>query len=472
MALSQDNYYLVVSNGVRIRLQLGLIIQARNLSCVQSILRSGPIARVTANPGNAAILGLTNLSQLDWEAHIPGKPMMWITPGRTIRLEQGVTLIIGNIQTKIEKGMMNPSISVGSGWLLRITNGPLAGTELPLGTGQHYIGSGPQSDVVISDAFLAPRHIGLDVHGDRVIASNLVPGSSLSIAGRYLHTANLGPGDEFAVNGRTFLLANPSLATTRIPTLTWRGIGANYISLGVVMAGMALTLIILYLLTGVTNLIPVMLLTVSAVVPVTAIAYLVEKYDRTGISFRTLVVTFLLGGTIGIISTILLELPAAIATGGLILLPIFAGFAEEPAKLIATCWRWKHPVYDRPMDGLIIGTICGFGFAVFETAGYGLSNLLHGGVEGLLITLAIRSMFAPFGHGLWTGITAAAFWECGRNPSRVIRDPRFQKAMLTMVGLHALWNSSIMLGYLPMIVSAALSLMLYRRLLSRNGYSV
>ncbi len=244
------------------------------------------------------------------------------------------------------------------------------------------------------------------------------------------------------------------------------------------MTGLALVFIALYLMTGVTNIIPALLLIVSSVVPVTAIAYLVEKYDKTGISFRTLVGSFLFGGTVGVIAAIFFEWTANVILGGIIPLAILAGVIEEPAKLFATFWRWRHPVYDRPMDGLIIGSVCGFGFAVFETAGYGLTALLHGGVEGLLMTLAIRSFLSPFGHGLWTGITGAALWECGRDIKRAINDTRFQKALLIAVGLHMLWDSSNsfsnypLLMFIPVIISAILSMRIYKRLLDKHGYSL
>jgi RsiW-degrading membrane proteinase PrsW (M82 family) len=224
----------------------------------------------------------------------------------------------------------------------------------------------------------------------------------------------------------------------------------------------------------VPTLVPVTLVAMSAVVPATAMCYLIEKYDKTGISFYTFAITFLAGGSVGIIAAVINAEVAGLLTGGLLLAPIFAGVAEEPAKLLATAWRWRHPSYDRPMDGLLIGTVSGFGFAVFETAGYGFTMLVakEGGLADLLGLMLLRGATSPFGHGLWSGILAAAFWQCGRDLRRAVRSRTFGIAALWAVGLHGLWNASAVaaLGWGCTVLSAILSVREYRRLLARKGY--
>jgi RsiW-degrading membrane proteinase PrsW (M82 family) len=158
--------------------------------------------------------------------------------------------------------------------------------------------------------------------------------------------------------------------------------------------------------------------------------------------------------------------------------PIFAGFYEEPAKFFATAWRWRHPRYDRPIDGLILGTVSGFGFAVFETAGYGFTAWLHDVLAdrastSLLYVMVIRSVSSPFGHGLWSGMIAAAFWQNGRDLKRAIQARSFQIACLWAIGLHALWNASALprgFGFGFIILSAVLSVREYRKLLANKGY--
>ena len=158
-----------------------------------------------------------------------------------------------------------------------------------------------------------------------------------------------------------------------------------------------------------------------------------------------------------------------LVTGGLLLAPLFAGLYEEPAKLLATAWRWKHPVYDRPMDGLILGVVSGLGFAVFESAGYGFRALLAGGHADLLRVMVIRGLTSPFGHGLWSGIVAAAFWQSGRNLRTAVKNRQFQMAVLWAVGLHMLWNSGFG-RWIGVAVSAYLSVREFRHLLANRGY--
>lgn len=470
----QDEFVLVAPDGRRIVLSQGLFIYVNLFNGVYMVNGNTPFAQVSVNPNNPAILGLTNLSAYEWEVNIPGKGVVRISNGRSVRLEHGLALIIGPYRFRVERNGMPNRGMVQYGWILRITNGNNAGREFILNKGIHYIGSGAPSDIVIFDPHIAAKQMELNVRNNQVIITNLVYGGVISTNKGVFQTTALGPGDSFMINGISFMLLNPALTQARMNPAPWQNIKWNYKTIGVAMSGMALAFVLLYLMTGVTNIIPALLLIVSSVVPLTAIAYLVEKYDKTGISFRTLTGSFLLGGTVGILAAIFFEWTADVMLGGLLPLAILAGVIEEPAKLITTFWRWKHPLYDRPMDGLIIGTVCGFGFAVFETAGYGLTSLLHGGVGDLLVTLAVRSFLTPFGHGIWTGITGAAFWECDRDVTKAMKDKRFQKALMVAIGLHVLWDSGMIFGNVlfPLIISASISALYFNNLLHRQGYSV
>lgn len=178
---------------------------------------------------------------------------------------------------------------------------------------------------------------------------------------------------------------------------------------GAVTLMVALTLFGLEAATSNPNLVPVTLLAMSLVVPSIVIFYLLDRYDQTGISLRTLSLTFLAGGTIGIIVTVFTASAGGLVTGGLLLAPLFAGLYEEPAKLLATSWRWKHPVYGRPMDGLILGVVSGLGFAVFESAGYGLQALLR------------RTIGAALGHDrAGPDLSVRAWFVVGHRRGRVL----------------------------------------------------
>jgi len=369
------------------------------------------------------------------------------------------------------------SIQQPPGWKLRVLSGTSIGMEFALPNPRYVLGSQPPASIVIPDASIAPQHLNIDIRPDYVQIDDCSRGKGVLVNGCPVSSARVVPGDHVTVGTFKFEFSNPGYR----PPLSTSGQTSVFDKLaqlplyqrvGAITFAVAALLFPLLALTETPTLVPVTLLAMSVVVPATLICYLVEKYDRTGISFHTLVITFLAGGTVGVISAMVGFLLGAQLTGGLLLLPMFAGVLEEPAKLLGTAWRWRHPGYDRPMDGLILGTVSGFGFAVFETAGYGFVALEDAGFQKLLATMVIRGVTAPFGHGLWSGILAAAFWQCGRDLRRAVQTPLFWFALAWAVGLHGLWNANAVggLGWGLLVVSASLSVWQYRLLLNRKGY--
>ena len=376
---------------------------------------------------------------------------------------------------------MSYSTPLNQGWKLRVLTGSSQGREIDLPPAHYILGSSPAATIAIPHGSLAPQHVTLDVHSDRIEIRDCSQGHGLRLNGQTVSAGQAGPGDHIAVGDFEFAFINPGLAVSRSPTanpvlnrpVSWLRRLDRWQQVGVITVAIAAALYVLFAVTGNIIMVPATLLAMGLVVPATVQCYLIDKHDRTGISLRTLGLTFLAGGTVGLVMTVILALVGGTLSAGLLLLPFFAGVFEEPAKLLATSWRWKHPGYDRPLDGLILGTVSGFGFAVFETAGYGLEILLQSGAEGLLLVILLRSLGSPFGHGLWSGILAAAFWQAGRDPRRVWRDRRFLVALAWVVGLHALWNLGAGLGGVGLPLTAAsayLSLREYRNLLSVRGF--
>ncbi|MBI1832755.1 MAG: PrsW family intramembrane metalloprotease [Planctomycetes bacterium] len=373
------------------------------------------------------------------------------------------------------------------GWKLRVLSGTSLGKEFDLPLSRYVLGSQPPSNIVIPDPSIAPEHIIIEIEKDHIKITDC-SGHGVLVNDVRVHTAQVVPGDHVTVGKFKFEFSNPNyVAKTPLVhpggllhmlttlSLTWR--------VGLILFAVAATLFILLATTKNPNLVPVTLLAMSAVVPATMICWLVERYDETGISFHTLAITFLAGGSIGIIAAMINFTLANWIGGQFLLLPIFAGLYEEPAKFLATIWRWRHPRYDRPMDGLILGTVSGLGFAVAETAGYGFGPAILGfmepgivnqptGFSFLLILMLERGLASPFGHGMWTGIVTAAFWQNGRDLGRAFRTRSFLIAAAWAIGLHALWNSAALcfLGWFLVIVSASLSAWQYRLLLVAKGY--
>lgn len=374
---------------------------------------------------------------------------------------------------------MNMSVPIQAGWRLRVLTGTSRGHEFNLSQSQYVMGSRAPASIVIAHPSIADQHVCLNVRADRVEVRPFRSGLTVLVNGKASSSANLGTGDRIGIGDFEFQLINPGVAPRPAPTpsspvsakwaqfLTLFNKWERWQRVGAVTLMVALTLFGLEAATSNPNLVPVTLLAMSLVVPSIVIFYLLDRYDQTGISLRTLSLTFLAGGTIGIIVTVFTASAGGLVTGGLLLAPLFAGLYEEPAKLLATSWRWKHPVYGRPMDGLILGVVSGLGFAVFESAGYGLQALLRDGQSGLLWVMIVRGLTSPFGHGLWSGIVAAAFWQSGRDLRTAVKNRQFQIAVLWAVGLHAVWNAGLAPG---IAISAYFSLREFRRLLANRGY--
>jgi RsiW-degrading membrane proteinase PrsW (M82 family) len=379
------------------------------------------------------------------------------------------------------------SIPIQAGWKLRVLSGTSIGKEFDLRPGRYVLGSQAGADIVIPSPGIAARHVTIGIYNDYVQVDDCSGGLGMRVSGTLVPSARLRPGEPVTVGSFTFDFRNPAVAAASPPAVPPSLAGLFKLPLwarvGLLAFVVAAVLFTLLAATHTPTLVPVTLLAMSAVVPATVLCWLVPKYDTTGISFQTLTIIFLSGGTVGIISAMFGFVVKDMVLGGFLGGAIFAGIAEEPGKLLGTCWRWRHPAYDRPMDGLILGTVSGFGFAVFETAGYGFAALAKedGGLGSLLVIMLIRGITSPFGHGLWSGILAAAFWQCGRDLRRAVRSKTFGIAFLWAVGLHGLWNASslvrahtlleeIFLILAVMVPSAVLSVREYRRLLARKGY--
>lgn len=167
----------------------------------------------------------------------------------------------------------------------------------------------------------------------------------------------------------------------------------------------------------------------------------------------------------------------------------WAGPIEEPAKLLAILFLASAFRNGRVLTGLALGCAVGAGFAAFESAGYtynqlvpliataSISDFLQACNEPALARevaaacekydpdqiMVMRALLTPFGHVVWTAITAGAFWfvqnmkvkahqraaEDRSIDFSILLDFRFLRIALIPVGLHMLWNSNLLvdMGY-------------------------
>jgi len=169
------------------------------------------------------------------------------------------------------------------------------------------------------------------------------------------------------------------------------------------------------------------------------------------------------------------------------------GIVEETAKLAAVILVVRSLRYRYELNGILFGAAVGAGFASFETCSYALGFLgnltpvagsngfmapqmllemakatldainavqaqsqsaietalkewnqaINDALASMVSQLELRGLLSPFGHPLYTGIAAGAFWRLKQDrPASfsMLMDSRFLKAFLIPVLLHTLWD--------------------------------
>ncbi len=178
----------------------------------------------------------------------------------------------------------------------------------------------------------------------------------------------------------------------------------------------------------------------SLVVPaVLSLATWAAWAHRT-IEARVYVLAIASGGSLGVIAALVLYLvvPAvAVSLGGLLVLPVIVGTAEEAAKALSVGWILRREEYRREAHGLLFGALAGLGFAGLENVGYVLSAGAQQGAEDMARVVVFR-MATSLAHAAWTASLTSLVWREWRG------SPQFTTPVITMfVGvatLHALWD--------------------------------
>ena len=352
-------------------------------------------------------------------------------------------------------------ISSPTRWSLRVLTGNSAGREFPLQQGGLIIGSAPGVTIQIPIADISPRHCELRVSMTSVSVSGL--GGILTVNGTSIGRAvSIQGGDVIGVGSMQLQLVDHSHPAPPPPSAisSWIRQLPMWVHLTAALAGLSLLLILLTVATGNPKLVPITILASAGVVPFGFLAFIYSRYGKAVASLRSLLVTVALGATLGLVATVLLGIVLPVGDG-----PMLAPLFEEPAKLLATVWCWHRAGYRSPLSGLVLGLAAGTGFAVAETAGYVFEASAEGGVGLGLGTLLLRSVLAPFAHGVWTAAVASAWFQIGWgfNGAWV---PIFLRALLIAMALHATWNSG---SCLLLLLSAGAGITLFVRLCKSRG---
>jgi RsiW-degrading membrane proteinase PrsW (M82 family) len=206
----------------------------------------------------------------------------------------------------------------------------------------------------------------------------------------------------------------------------------------------AILAIALFEIEGSDRVVPGLILTGSFASPLAAAVFLYECNIPRNISLFVFTRLFVWGGVLSIL--LALALFPMVSTMTEIVGPSIAGLVEEPAKLAAVVLLANASRFRWTLNGMCLGAAVGAGFAAFESAGYALEAGLEGGAGNLVHSIALRGLFAPFGHVVWTAICAGALWRVRRGAPfdwDMLKDRRCLSPIVATMVLHALWNSPL-----------------------------
>lgn len=228
------------------------------------------------------------------------------------------------------------------------------------------------------------------------------------------------------------------------------------------------------------NLIPGLMFVGNFAIPLCVAVFFFELNVRREIPFLEQIRAMFYGGLISLIlAMFLLEISPEVR-------PWIAGPIEEPAKLLAVILIAGSRRNGRILTGLMLGAGVGAGFAAFESSGYTFTELVRfitsstaaevvstiNPAQGHAIAqkalainpdavMQIRALITPFGHIVWTAITAGAYWlalhqriaEGRRDISdtsicwSALLSPGFLRIALIPVVLHLVWNTQWLAGF-------------------------
>jgi RsiW-degrading membrane proteinase PrsW (M82 family) len=217
--------------------------------------------------------------------------------------------------------------------------------------------------------------------------------------------------------------------------------------------------------------IPALMIIGSLALPLTMVILFWELNTPRNVSFQMVLVLVFLGTAGSLIFTSALNKAVNLDWLG----AMSAGFVEETAKLLTVVVVVRNTRYKYILNGLLFGAAVGTGFSAFESAGYSFDNGFVGnllvqliknpdhfptspfgpflnhalsvGYQAVIDYVHFRGRMAPFGHMIWTAISAGALWRVkGSQPFRfnMLLDPTFLRTFLVPMGLHMLWNSPIL----------------------------
>jgi RsiW-degrading membrane proteinase PrsW (M82 family) len=126
---------------------------------------------------------------------------------------------------------------------------------------------------------------------------------------------------------------------------------------------------------------------------------------------------------------------------------ISAPLVEETVKGLAVLavFVYFRNEFDSILDGVIYGSLVGFGFAAAENINYIFEGFLGGGFQGLAFLVFVRAILIAFLHATLTAFTGIGF-AIARLNKGVLRFAGPAFGFVTAIALHGLHNLFATLG--------------------------
>jgi protease PrsW len=125
-----------------------------------------------------------------------------------------------------------------------------------------------------------------------------------------------------------------------------------------------------------------------------------------------------------------------------------APLVEEASKglLVLLVWWFRRREFDGITDGMVYAGIVAAGFAFTENIQYLGLAYQHGGGQALTGTFIARCLFTPFAHPMFTVMTGIGIGIAASTRSRVLKVLAPVGGYLLAAMLHALWNLGAVTG--------------------------
>ncbi|CCH77493.1 putative membrane protein [Nostocoides japonicum T1-X7] len=133
---------------------------------------------------------------------------------------------------------------------------------------------------------------------------------------------------------------------------------------------------------------------------------------------------------------------------------VVAPFVEEAAKglLVLVVWRFLRREFDGIIDGMVYAGLVAAGFAFTENITYLGQAYQEGGGPYLAATFVLRGVFSPFAHPIFTCMTGIGIGIAATSGSRWLRVVAPLAGYLLAVLAHSMWNLAATLGGHGMVV--------------------